>query len=755
MAVSKAEPQFKPKNGFYKFDHAREDPPAGSYDPAFGIKECKGLNNFASSICWLSKDKLTFYVKFNLGPYDWGMENLGSGCKHKGWGGMTKRGFWEGVTMLDSYTYPPGDTRPKHYSSHLTYVQMSTKENGVKLRMSVNYQIHTGGAINTTNGIWRDAPGFWFSHVNLNGKYRGTGSWNANFNDACPKPFEDRGFRCKPINISGSTSSWKENTTLSGWCPPVYDSVGDHRAISRGTNYKKTWTWQNSHKSGTKTMWYDKYNCEKRGDDPASNYWVSDTNKEQEKPLALRKHPVWVWDSQYQDYVVSGGIIVWPNPPSAPILEVDPADGIHGTIRVKYNHKNKPGLDPEPVDITVVGKSEYMGEDTVLFISKMTSGGSQEEDVIFREHGFAEGYHIKYQATAVDSFKQTASSDWVGGHHYNKTPDAPEGWVAASVVPTETKPYTKVHVTHEPADDIEHDNVTYELKYEFYNEDGSVAVPMRTLSNKSEGDFGEMTITNVSDGGRLEFWSTPKDDKEHDRYSDTAHFVYKKGYAATRPEQVWPKEKSIVRNKRPRIIIKNGIRKGMNAPEVEQKIFVRWMDIWYNNEDHKQYFSSDSTHVGYYTVFKPPTDCFSVDGKVSVSVKAHNGCSESKTLDRIFFYKEFEHEKVIPLKSNHVNLLKVAIDDERDAYELEPFVYNRDHGENTNDILVLKDEIVFNEDYNSLADSIIEVNEYINGIDKTANTDYTNYEIPDIKDLDLIDQEFAEWQKLLTMVKNI
>ena len=622
---------------------------------------------------------------------------------------------------------------------------MSTTKNGEELRFKTTYQVQTGGA------MYRNAPGFWFSKTTLNGKYRGNGSWRENFNDSAPVFFKDKEFKSTPQNITGCTRAWAENKSISGWCHPNYD--GRHRAVSRGNNYKETWTWWNSHKSGHSTSWYSKYNREKREKD--ENYWVSDTGTSQDKPKALRKQMVTVWDSDYQDYVVSGGIIVWPNPPSAPELEVDPADGIHGTIRVKYNHKNKPGLDPEPVDITVVGKSEYMGEDTVLFISKMTSGGSQEEDVIFREHGFAEGYHIKYQATAVDTFGQKAHSDWVGGHHYNKTPDAPTGWAAASVVPTETKPYTKIHVTHEPADDIEHDNVTYELKYEFYNEDGSVAVPMKTLSNKSEGDFGEMTITNVSDGGRLEFWSTPKDDKEHDRYSDTAHFVYKKGYAATRPEQVWPKEKSIVRNKRPRIIIKNGIRKGMNVPEVEQKIFVRWMDIWYNNEDHKQYFSSDSTHVGYYTVFKPPTDCFSVDGKVSVSVKAHNGCSESKTLDRIFFYKEFEHEKVIPLKSNHVNLLKVAIDDERDAYELEPFIYNRDHGPNTNDILVLKDEIVFNEDYNSLADSIIEVNEHINGIDKTANTDYTNYEIPDIKDLDLIDQEFAEWQKLLTMVKNI
>lgn len=727
------QPQYTPSSSIV-FDKS-EYPSSGTYDPTFGIKTGRGLNNFFSMIMWLSKDKLTFYAKVHMGPYSF----LASGTEgvdryHAGL--SKKRGdIYEGVSLHDTKMTSPSAGK---WQGSKKYITVSTKNNNVRFTLRAKYRIGTMGYLDRSS-----APVFWFGNFDGNPKKYKHGY----FTDSSPRQFNDSVYMCKPKSGKGCVVSWKI-TGQSGWYEPKIEKGS---FTGKGTDPNRSWCKWNSQR--TATTWHTDGYYEKRNSD--NSHWMSDTGNNQPAPKATRKHTYWVWEAEYEDTFKSGGVIVLPNPPSAPILEVDPADGIHGTIRVKYNHKNKPGLDPEPVDITVKGVSEGRGSDTVLFISKMVSGGSQEKDVIFREHGFEEGYDIKYQATAVDTFKQSNSSGWVGGHHYNKTPDAPEGWRANSVVPTETKPYTKIHVTHEPAKDMENNNVTYELKYEFYNEDGSKAVPMKTMQNKTEGDFGEMTITNVSDGGRLEFWSTPADDKEHDRYSDTAHFVYKKGYAATRPEQVWPKEKSIVRNKRPRIIIKNGIRKGLDAPEVEQKIFVRWMDIWYNNEDHKQYFSSDSKHVGYYTVFKPPTDCFSVDGKVSVSVKAHNGCSESKTLDRIFFYKEFEHEKVIPLKSNHVNLLKVAIDDERDAYELPPFIYNRDHGENTNDILVLKDEIVFNEDYNSLADSIIEVNEHINNIDKTANTDYTNYQIPTIKDLDLIDQEFAEWQKLLTMIKNI
>lgn len=633
-----------------------------------------------------------------------------------------------------------------HYSSHHTYMHLSTDKNGIELRMKVIYQMHTGGFIKRP-----EAPGLWFSTLS-SGRYR-----KGSFNDSVPKPFDEMSFICQPIDITGSVNGWKRNESFSGWYEPVYDKTGDHRAVKRGTDYKRSWVWRNYQKRSNVTKWDSKHNRQQRWKDNlvSNNLWVSDTHNVQSAPYATRKTTVSVWQTEYQDYVVSGGIIVYPNPPAAPILEVDPADGIHGTIRVRYNHTNKPGLQPEPADVTVIGKSEGGGSDTVLFL-RMKPGDVKELDVIFREHGFVEGYDIEYSASAIDTFGQKGpSSGWVGGHHYNKAPETPTGWVDNTVEPTETKPYTKIRVTHEPARDMENNNVTYEMKYEFYNEDGSRAVPMRTLSGQTEPDFGEMTITNVSDGGILKFWSTPADDKEHDHYSGTGYHEYKKGYAATRPENVLPKEKSIVRNKRPRIVIKNGIRKGQTAPEVEQVIYVRWMDVWYNNRDHKQYFSTPANKIGYYTVFKPPTDCFSVDGKVSVSVKAHNGYSESKTLDRIFFYKEFEHEKVIPLKSNHVNLLKVAIDDERDAYELPPFKYNRDHGPNTDDILVLKNEIVFNEDYNALRQSIIEVNEYINGIDKTSETDYTNYSIPTIKDLDLIDQEFAEWQKLLIMVQNI
>lgn len=63
-------PVFSLPNNDYKFDK-REYPRPRTYDPGYGIKECNGVSRgITNAITWLSKDKLTFHVKFNLGPYD-------------------------------------------------------------------------------------------------------------------------------------------------------------------------------------------------------------------------------------------------------------------------------------------------------------------------------------------------------------------------------------------------------------------------------------------------------------------------------------------------------------------------------------------------------------------------------------------------------------------------------------------------------------------------------------------------------------
>lgn len=73
-ANNTSNPEYTPlskDHEIFKHFKGSEIPSAGTYDPEFGIKYGRGCRNFCSLIMWLSKDKLTFYVKFNLGPYDW------------------------------------------------------------------------------------------------------------------------------------------------------------------------------------------------------------------------------------------------------------------------------------------------------------------------------------------------------------------------------------------------------------------------------------------------------------------------------------------------------------------------------------------------------------------------------------------------------------------------------------------------------------------------------------------------------------
>ncbi len=64
-------PEYKPDSPNSIIFDKSQYPATGTYDPIFGIKTGRGMKGFASMICWLSKDKMTFHVKFNIGPYDW------------------------------------------------------------------------------------------------------------------------------------------------------------------------------------------------------------------------------------------------------------------------------------------------------------------------------------------------------------------------------------------------------------------------------------------------------------------------------------------------------------------------------------------------------------------------------------------------------------------------------------------------------------------------------------------------------------
>jgi hypothetical protein len=120
------------------------------------------------------------------------------------------------------------------------------------------------------------------------------------------------------------------------------------------------------------------------------------------------------------------------------------------------------------------------------------------------------------------------------------------------------------------------------------------------------------------------------------------------------------------------------------------------------------------------------------------------------------FFNEFTEEKLIALKSDHINAFRKAINITRDAYGLETVKFTRE---------IRKNMIFENFDFNETKAAICAINDLLNLADDTENLDYNNDLIVDIKDLDLVDyegdiltgsyNEFLEWARLVYILENL
>ena len=216
----------------------------------------------------------------------------------------------------------------------------------------------------------------------------------------------------------------------------------------------------------------------------------------------------------------------------------------------------------------------------------------------------------------------------------------------------------------------------------------------------------------------------------------------------------YPRNGSTVYAKRPRILIYLG------EDNLEQTTYIQWKEHTYNNRDNPELFSSPPNTKNV-IVFKPPEIYTGVSGgKVSFSVWVHNKCTYSNKTYVTYTYKDFfdtfTEDKLIPIKSSHVNAFRNAINTTRDAYGLDQYEFSRQ---------IKKDMIFENFDFNETKNAIMEVNEKINNADDSVGLDYTNPLIVDVKDLDLVEyngsiaagsyEEFIEWARLVYILENL
>ena len=252
----------------------------------------------------------------------------------------------------------------------------------------------------------------------------------------------------------------------------------------------------------------------------------------------------------------------------------------------------------------------------------------------------------------------------------------------------------------------------------------------------------------------IHMWLVSKDSYTNSYYRAGDVLTMIKGHKARDIRSVYPRNDSTVYATQPRILI------NLAEDNQRQTVYVQWKDQTYNNKEHPEHFSSyPGTKEA--IIFKPPVPFTTLHGmKVTYSVWVHNQCSYSNKTYVTYTYKdffnEFTEEKLIALKSDHINAFRKAINITRDAYGLETVKFTRE---------IRKNMIFENFDFNETKAAICAINDLLNLADDTENLDYNNDLIVDLKDLDLVDyegdiltgsyNEFLEWARLVYILENL
>lgn len=264
----------------------------------------------------------------------------------------------------------------------------------------------------------------------------------------------------------------------------------------------------------------------------------------------------------------------------------------------------------------------------------------------------------------------------------------------------------------------------------------------------------EVSIKEYIEDSTVNLWIVSKDPYVNSYYRSGEIINVPKGHEGKEIRIAYPRNDSVVYAKTPRILIYLG------EDNLEQTTYVQWLEGVYNNRDHPEYFSN-GPNTRNIVVFKPPMPYTGVSGnKVTFSVWVHNRCTYGPKTYVTFTYKDFfdsfDDNKLIPIKSSHVNAFREAINVTRDAYGLDQVKFSRK---------ITKDMLFENFDFNETKQAIMDINDKINNADPGDSLDYINPLIVDVNDLDLVQyegsleagsyEEFLEWARLLYILENL
>ena len=279
-----------------------------------------------------------------------------------------------------------------------------------------------------------------------------------------------------------------------------------------------------------------------------------------------------------------------------------------------------------------------------------------------------------------------------------------------------------------------------------------IEIPFSVAASAANGL--SVATSEYAEDAAISMWIVSKDSYTNSYYRAGDILTLLKGHKARDPRSIYPRNGSTVFATKPRILI------NLAEDNQRQTVYVNWKDQTYNNKDNPEYFSSlPGTKEA--IVFKPPVAYTTLHGmKVTYSVWVHNQCSYSNKIYSTYtynnFFEQLTEDRLIALKSAHINLFRRAVNITRDAYGLETYKFTRD---------IQKNMIFENFDFNETKNAICGVNDLLNNADDSKGLDYNNKLIVNIKDLDLVEyehdietgsyNEFLEWARLVYILENL
>lgn len=263
-----------------------------------------------------------------------------------------------------------------------------------------------------------------------------------------------------------------------------------------------------------------------------------------------------------------------------------------------------------------------------------------------------------------------------------------------------------------------------------------------------------LATEEYSEDTTINIWIVSKDQYLNSYYRAGNILSLNKGHAARDLLGMYPRNGSTVYATQPRILLYLG------QDNQKQTVYVGWAAKEYNNKDNPELFSSPPNNKCV-VVFKPPVASTDLPGaKVSYYAYVHNQCGYSNKMYSTYtyenFFETFTEERLIAIKSDHINAFRKAVDITRDAYGLLTYKYTRD---------IKKNMIFENFDFNETKDAMCGVNNLLNEADDSDGLDYNNPLIVDMDDLDVTNyegsieagtyKEFLEWARLVYILENL